>query len=235
MQLDAARRREQADKLAAISALERQSAEIMRHKAAMAALQGRISLMQSQLLVGGHRVEDTPQFRQLLAAEQDRIRGQYQARLAELEAEREVMAEGHAQVCWEGERRGSRQREKLFERAWPGWEDGGWAAGRWGALLGLPSPRAARARRWRGAALHATLCQTQRACPALQTGTRTPTLTIPGTHSTRHQVERYRVLLCKQRDIMTALTQRLGERDGQVLALQGKLDAALARQRCVRV
>ncbi|RMZ57034.1 hypothetical protein APUTEX25_002266 [Auxenochlorella protothecoides] len=141
LELDAARRREQADKLAAISALERQSAEIMRHKAAMAALQGRISLMQSQLLVGGHRVEDTPQFRQLLAAEQDRIRGQYQARLAELEAEREVMAEGHAQV------------------------------------------------------------------------------------------ERYRVLLCKQRDIMTALTQRLGERDGQVLALQGKLDAALARQR----
>lgn len=34
---------------------------------------------------------------------------------------------------------------------------------------------------------------------------------------------------------MTALTQRLGERDGQVLALQGKLDAALARQRCACV
>lgn len=120
MQLDAARRREQADKLAAISALERQSAEIMRHKAAMAALQGRISLMQSQLLVGGHRVEDTPQFRQLLAAEQDRIRGQYQARLAELEAEREVMAEGHAQVCWEGERRESRQRENCLREHGPG-------------------------------------------------------------------------------------------------------------------
>lgn len=140
-QLDAARKREQADKLAAISALERQSAEIMKHKAAMAALEHRIRHMQSQLLVGGHRLEDTPQFRQLLAAEQERIRSRYASRLEELEAEREVMAQGQAQI------------------------------------------------------------------------------------------DRYRVLLTKQRDVMTALTQRLGERDEQVLALQADLDAVREKER----
>ena len=63
LQIEEARRREQADKIAAIHALERQSQEIMRHKQAMAALQTRIASMQSQLLVGGQKIEDTPQFR----------------------------------------------------------------------------------------------------------------------------------------------------------------------------
>lgn len=35
----------------------------MRHKQAMAALQSRIASMQSQLLIGGQKIEDTPQFR----------------------------------------------------------------------------------------------------------------------------------------------------------------------------
>lgn len=63
LQIEEARRREQADKIAAIHALERQSQEIMRHKQAMAALQTRIASMQSQLLIGGQKIEDTPQFR----------------------------------------------------------------------------------------------------------------------------------------------------------------------------
>eukprot|EP00887_Chlorella_sp_A99_P008052 scaffold12.g8052.t1 len=63
LQIEEARRREQADKIAAITALERQSQEIMRHKQAMAALQSRIASMQSQLLIGGQKIEDTPQFR----------------------------------------------------------------------------------------------------------------------------------------------------------------------------
>lgn len=39
------------------------------------------------------------------------------------------------------------------------------------------------------------------------------------------QVERYKQLLLKQRDIMIALTQRLNERDEQIMALQDELDA----------
>lgn len=89
LQLEEARRREQADKIAAISALERQSAEIARQKAAMAALQHRIESMQSQLLIGGQRVEDMPAFQTLLAKEQERIRGEYEHRVVELEQERE--------------------------------------------------------------------------------------------------------------------------------------------------
>ncbi|KAL4436916.1 hypothetical protein ABPG75_004055 [Micractinium tetrahymenae] len=135
LQIEEARRREQADKIAAIHALERQSQEIMRHKQAMAVLQTRIASMQSQLLIGGQKIEDTPQFRTLLAKEQARIRQQYEERLRELENERESMQEDKAQV------------------------------------------------------------------------------------------ERYKALLIKQRDIMIALTQRLNERDEQILALQAELEA----------
>jgi hypothetical protein len=98
LQIEEARRREQADKIAAITALERQSAEIARQKAAMSTLQNRIASMQSQLLIGGQNVEDTPAFRTLLAAEQARIREQYSSRLAELEKERGSIAEDRAQA-----------------------------------------------------------------------------------------------------------------------------------------
>jgi kinesin family protein 3/17 len=39
------------------------------------------------------------------------------------------------------------------------------------------------------------------------------------------QVDRYKQLLLKQRDIMIALTQRLNERDDQILSLQAELEA----------
>lgn len=139
LQLEEARRREQADKIAAITALERQSAEIARQKAAMAALQGRIASMQSQLLVGGQGLEHTPAFRTLLEREQARIRDEYNSRLAELEGERRSLAEDRAAA------------------------------------------------------------------------------------------ERVKALLMKQRDVMLALTQRLSERDKEVLSLRTKLEAAEAR------
>ena len=42
------------------------------------------------------------------------------------------------------------------------------------------------------------------------------------------QVDRYKQLLLKQRDIMILLTQRLNERDEQIVALQDELDACVA-------
>ena len=53
------------------------------------------------------------------------------------------------------------------------------------------------------------------------------------------QVDRYKQLLLKQRDIMIALTQRLVERDEQIMALQDELDAeriagTLAEMRAAR-
>ena len=63
MQVEEQKRRAEADKLAAITALEARSREFMAEKAAKAALEARISSMQSQLLIGGAPLEDTPVFR----------------------------------------------------------------------------------------------------------------------------------------------------------------------------
>ena len=57
------KRRAEADKLAAITALEQRSREFMREKEAKARLEARIASMQSQLLVGGAALEETPVFR----------------------------------------------------------------------------------------------------------------------------------------------------------------------------
>jgi kinesin family protein 3/17 len=46
------------------------------------------------------------------------------------------------------------------------------------------------------------------------------------------QVDRYKQLLLKQRDIMIALTQRLVERDEQIMSLQDELDAYVCLLSC---
>ncbi len=57
------KRRAEADKLAAITALEARSREFMREKEEKRRLEARIATMQSQLLIGGSKLEDTPVFR----------------------------------------------------------------------------------------------------------------------------------------------------------------------------
>lgn len=57
------KRRAEADKLAAITALEQRSREFMREKEEKRRLEARIANMQSQLLIGGNKLEDTPVFR----------------------------------------------------------------------------------------------------------------------------------------------------------------------------
>ena len=91
--------------------------------------------MNSQLLVGGRKIEDTPQFRSALEEQQKIIRQQYEKRLQDLEKERTLIEEDKAQV------------------------------------------------------------------------------------------DRYKQLLLKQRDIMIALTTRLNERDETIIQLQEELDA----------
>eukprot|EP00884_Botryococcus_braunii_P022705 jgi/Botrbrau1/9118/Bobra.0305s0022.1 len=135
------KRRAEADKLAAITALAHRSREFMQEKEAKRKLEQRISSMQSQLLIGGNKIEDTPVFRNLLAREQQRIRSEYEERLRELERERQTVEEDKAQV------------------------------------------------------------------------------------------DRYKGLLLKQRDIMIALTTRLNERDEQILMLQEELEAYDSHQK----
>jgi hypothetical protein len=67
LELQEAQRRAEADKLAALTALENASAEFMREKEEKKALEAKIAAMQSQLLIGGSKPEDIPAFRTLLA------------------------------------------------------------------------------------------------------------------------------------------------------------------------
>ena len=46
-------------------------------------------------------------------------------------------------------------------------------------------------------------------------------------------MDKYRLLLSKQRDIMIALTARLNQRDEQILKLQEELEAYDSHQQCV--
>eukprot|EP00161_Ancyromonas_sigmoides_P016059 TRINITY_DN4279_c0_g2_i1.p1 TRINITY_DN4279_c0_g2~~TRINITY_DN4279_c0_g2_i1.p1 ORF type:complete len:490 (+),score=197.20 TRINITY_DN4279_c0_g2_i1:1077-2546(+) len=104
-------------------------------------LEERIATMGSQLLVGGKKVEDTPAFHRAVQVEHERIREEYESRVADLERERHALGEDRAQI------------------------------------------------------------------------------------------DRYKQLLLKQRDIMIALTGRLNERDASILALQEELDAYDSHQR----
>ena len=67
VQLEEQKRRAEADKLAAVNALEARSREILAEKEAKRRLEQRIQGLQSQLLLGGHKLEDTPVFRWLSA------------------------------------------------------------------------------------------------------------------------------------------------------------------------
>ena len=66
MQVEEQKRRAEADKLAAITALEVRSREFMVEKEEKRRLEARITSMQSQLLIGGHKIEDMPVFRYTL-------------------------------------------------------------------------------------------------------------------------------------------------------------------------
>ena len=67
LQVEEQKRRAEADKLAAITALEQRSREFMIEKEEKRRLEQRISSMQSQLLIGGHKIEDMPVFRWVVA------------------------------------------------------------------------------------------------------------------------------------------------------------------------
>ncbi|RYH05396.1 hypothetical protein EON65_44795, partial [archaeon] len=144
LELDEQRRRAEADKIAAIRALEARSLEFMQEKEEKKKLEARISQLTNQMIRGHH--VDTSKLNssnnslvdgsnEVVKEQQDRLRQEYEDKLAGLEKERETIEEEKAQV------------------------------------------------------------------------------------------DRYKQLLLKQRDIMIALTQRLVERDEQIMALQDELDA----------
>ena len=100
LELDEQRRRAEEDKMAAIRALEARSREFMREKAEKRALEERIAALQGQMLIGGtsKKVQESPAFRSAVKEHQERVRAEYEARLHDLEKERESIEEEKAQV-----------------------------------------------------------------------------------------------------------------------------------------
>lgn len=126
LELDEQRRRAEEDKMAAIRALEERSREFMREKEEKKKLEQRISMLTSQMLMSNQRrpvgadgarlfasssaaplnggngtgVIDTedPLIREAIREHEDRIRKEYECRLADLEKERETIEEEKAQV-----------------------------------------------------------------------------------------------------------------------------------------
>eukprot|EP00282_Hemiselmis_andersenii_P038986 CAMPEP_0169428776 /NCGR_PEP_ID=MMETSP1042-20121227/1507_1 /TAXON_ID=464988 /ORGANISM="Hemiselmis andersenii, Strain CCMP1180" /LENGTH=616 /DNA_ID=CAMNT_0009538969 /DNA_START=18 /DNA_END=1865 /DNA_ORIENTATION=- len=141
LQLEELRRRAEADKTAALTALEERSREFMKEKAEKRKLEQRLHSMSSQLIAGGKEQETTAAMRSALRTEHEKIHGEYVRKLEDLERERQVLSED------------------------------------------------------------------------------------------KSQIDRYKQLLLKQRDIMIALTARLNERDEMIMRLQEEVDAYDRHQR----
>jgi Skp family chaperone for outer membrane proteins len=133
--LEEEKRRAEEDREAALQALESRSKEFFSERQQKKQLEEKIRAMNSQVLVGGKKPEETPQFKNALAEQQKLIWKQYEAKVQDLEKERQSLNEDKAQV------------------------------------------------------------------------------------------DKYKQLLLKQRDIMIALTTRLNERDETIIQLQEELDA----------
>lgn len=84
--------------MAAITALESRSREYMLEKEEKKKLEEKIKMLNSQLLIGGKKIEDTPQFKNALEEKQKIIRMEYEGKLSELEKERQQIEEDKAQV-----------------------------------------------------------------------------------------------------------------------------------------
>lgn len=89
LRLESQKRRAEEDKIAAITALESRSREFMMEKEEKKKLEEKIKMLNSQLLVGGKKIEDTPQFKSALEEKQRLIRQEYESKLSELERERQ--------------------------------------------------------------------------------------------------------------------------------------------------
>ena len=61
-------------------------------------MEEKIKAMNSQILPGGKKIEDTPQFRNALEQQASLIRQEYDAKISEIEREREQFEEDKAQA-----------------------------------------------------------------------------------------------------------------------------------------
>ena len=92
------KKRAEEDKNLAIIALEQASKQYLQERDEKKRLESKIQMMNSQVLVGGAKIEDTPQFRNALEAKKSVLLKEFDQKLQELERERQQIEEGKAQV-----------------------------------------------------------------------------------------------------------------------------------------
>jgi kinesin family protein 3/17 len=97
-ELEEERRKAEADKEAAMEALEMRSREYLSEKEEKRRLEERIRMMSSQLILGGKKVEDTPQFILALEEKQVALKQEYEIKLRELEKERHQIEDDKVQI-----------------------------------------------------------------------------------------------------------------------------------------
>jgi len=97
-QLEEDKRRAEQDKVAAFEALEVRSREFLQMRDEKKKLEEKIANMNSQMIVGGRKVEETLQFRTAVEEQQKSIRQQYDLKLQDIERERQQIEEDKAQV-----------------------------------------------------------------------------------------------------------------------------------------
>ena len=113
LELDEQRRRAEADKMAAMRALEMRSKEFMQEKEEKKRLEQRIAMLMGQMIRGergemagaegvnlnlGEGGVAGPEVQVLIKEQQDKMRKEYEGKLADLERERETIVEEKAQV-----------------------------------------------------------------------------------------------------------------------------------------
>ena len=111
LELDEQRKRAEEDKMTAIRALEQRSLEFMKEKEEKKTLEQRINMLMNQMIRGERPTGIGPDGNltllntsnsgdiQLIKEQQDKLRTDYENRLAALEQERETIEEEKAQVC----------------------------------------------------------------------------------------------------------------------------------------
>lgn len=98
LQLEEEKKRAEEDKQAAIYALEQASKQYLQEREEKKRLELKISMMNSQMIVGGQKIEDTPQFRSALEERQTILLKEFDQKLQEFEKERQQLEEDKAQV-----------------------------------------------------------------------------------------------------------------------------------------
>lgn len=97
-QLEEEKRKAEEDKYEAIAALEQASKSYLDEREEKKKLEAKIAMMNSKMLVGGQKIEETIQFKKALEKKENMIMKELEIRLEEIEKEKNQVEEEKAQI-----------------------------------------------------------------------------------------------------------------------------------------